>query len=130
MTTQFTPEFLAEQRKLAEKATPRPWAGAGRPPCLVTNPSGPDHEVVLWAPDSNVEGQHDNWNDIWYVQNAANHYPAALDEIERLQQVNAELLAVLEKVEKACKATGNYIGQNGQLIKEVRAAITRAKGTP
>jgi hypothetical protein len=47
----------------------------------------------------------------------------ALAEIEQLQQANADLRAVLEKVEKACKATGNYIGQNGQLIKEVRAAL-------
>jgi hypothetical protein len=57
------------------------------------------------------------------------------ESINKVDDINLiiaapDLLDVLEKVEKACKATGNYIGQNGQLIKEVRAAITRAKGTP
>jgi hypothetical protein len=38
-----------------------------------------------------------------------------------------ELLNVLRKVEHAAKATGDYIGTNGQLIKEVRAAINKVR---
>lgn len=37
-----------------------------------------------------------------------------------------ELLDLLRKVEKAAKGTGDYIGRDGQLIKEVRAAIADA----
>ncbi len=39
-----------------------------------------------------------------------------------------KLLEALEEVEKASAATGYYIGQNGQLIKKVRAAIAAARG--
>lgn len=89
----FTSEFIKAQLALAEKATPRPWQGAGRPPVIVTNPPGPEHDIVFWGPDSNVEGQHDNWADIWYAVAAANNYPTALAEIDALRARVAQLEA-------------------------------------
>jgi hypothetical protein len=55
---------------------------------------------------------------------------AGFRDVWEIIEVNAKLLDVLKKVEVACKATGNYIGQNGQLIKEVRAAIAKAEPEP
>jgi hypothetical protein len=94
MDEKFTDAFMAEQRELAKKATARPWAGAGRPVCIVTT----EHEVIVWGQDSNVEGQHDNWNDIWFIEAAANHYPDALDAIDRLRAENDSLRADLDKL--------------------------------
>lgn len=88
--TEFSPEFIAGQRKLLRNVNhPLPWSGAGRPPVIVTNPQGPDHEIVFWGHDANKDSEPDNWGDIWYTQAAANHYPDALAEIER-QTARAE----------------------------------------
>jgi hypothetical protein len=152
MTTQFTPEFMAEQRKLAAKATERPWwvghsnttsleeAKTYACKMLDYNPEntdlwlvgGGDPEGVPLITSMTGNGPTSETN-ADFVMSAANHYPAALDEIERQQQVNAELL-------KACKAAENalrsYQYGNGspdlaeEIADYISAAIARAKAEP
>ncbi|MCG5252570.1 ead/Ea22-like family protein [Brevibacillus agri] len=89
MTTKpngITPEELAAIRERAERATPGRWSIAGRPPCVVSNPTGP-REVICVGQDSNVEGQRDNWDDMQFIAHAREDIPKLLAEIERLQSV-------------------------------------------
>jgi hypothetical protein len=46
--------------------------------------------------------------------------------IRRAANNHDTLLEVLRKVARAANATDDYIGKDGQLIKEVRAAIANA----
>ncbi len=94
--TPITDADLHTLREMCEAATPGPWADAGRPPCVVTNPPGPDHDVVVWGQDSNVAGQHDNWRDLTFIAAARNALPGLLDEIARLRR---ELVNSVEDVE-------------------------------
>jgi hypothetical protein len=49
------------------------------------------------------------------------------DCIGKAEQV-AALINVCERVVLAAESLGGYIGRNGQLIKDVRAAIAKAEG--
>jgi hypothetical protein len=84
--TKFTAEFIAQQRELAEKATERPWEAIKlNADGAVIRVSGyeirtPDYDVVAhMTHQPPIRKQAD----VLYIEAAANHYPAALDEIQR-----------------------------------------------
>ena len=76
----FTQEFIAEARKLGEKATPRPWE-RGRDytwlPCI-----DPDVVGIIDLSNSWIV----SYENADYIIEACNNYLAALDEIERLRE--------------------------------------------
>jgi hypothetical protein len=110
--TQFTPEFIKAQRELADKATERPWwvghsnttsleyAKTYSGKMLDYNPQNTDLWMVgsrdpegvplITSLTGNGPTSETNAD---FVMSAANHYPAALTEIERLR----DLLAGTEK---------------------------------
>jgi hypothetical protein len=99
MDEKFTDAFMAQQRGLAEKATEvRPWICGWN-----------------WEGDANRKPSHEAWAetparkgnslaevgplvlaDKAYIEAAANHYPDALDAIERLRAENDRLRAANE----------------------------------
>ena len=84
----FTPEFIAEARKLAEKATARPWVLDWNWESF--NLAG--RKYSAWAQTPAISG--DSLPDVepqvtcdrLYTEAAANNYPDALAEIERLRE--------------------------------------------
>jgi hypothetical protein len=86
MSEEFTPEFMAQQRELAERATERPWiygiSQAGK---------------VVWTDENGKFSMPEFYKNMGtnaeYCAAACNHYPAALDEIDALRAQVAELIA-------------------------------------
>jgi hypothetical protein len=96
--TKFTDTFMAEQRELAEKATERPWEAIKlNADGAVIRVSGyeirtPDYDVVAhMTHQPPIRKQAD----VLFIEAAANHYPAALDEIDRLRAANESQYAGL-----------------------------------
>jgi hypothetical protein len=89
----FNPEFMAEQRELAEKATARPWTcewnWQGDSSATPTHTAWAESPVV--AGDSLAEVGPQAEADKAFAEAAANHYLAALDEIERLRAALANM---------------------------------------
>jgi hypothetical protein len=89
---EFTPEFIAEQLALAAKATPRPWRtwDSERGFIGIANNEAVDLGTASRADDvciiSEEVNDHRCAEDATYIVTAANNYPAALDEIERLRE--------------------------------------------
>jgi len=79
MSKKFSKEWIAEQRVLAAKATPRPWK---------YNISGEwiegDKQPLAQTWDKTEESFVNDVNNAKFIVTAANNFPAALDEIERL----------------------------------------------
>jgi len=121
---EFTDEFIAQQKELAAKATPRPWSIAGRPPCIVDNPPGPCHEIICWGKDGNRHGETDNWNDLSYLVSAANHWEAALDEIERLKLSNGMMYAMLDNI------AANQSDRIDLIVESVRETLAEIDSQP
>jgi hypothetical protein len=102
--TKFTPKFMAEQRELAEKATERPWwVGHSDTRNLedaksylaemldylpentdlwMVGSGDPNGVALITAMTGNGPTSETNAD---YVMSAANNFPAALNEIEKLQ---------------------------------------------
>jgi hypothetical protein len=80
--TKFTDAFMAEQRELARKATERPWVNMTDETFWgQIRTASEDHFThIAQMPDLD-----DRTDDFEYLTAAANHYPAALEEIERLR---------------------------------------------
>jgi hypothetical protein len=86
--TKFTPEFMAQQRELTKQIIDLPWVAGdksremyheGDNSILAKNKDG--DWLVLFKFNPN----YDCRNESVYMTAAANHYPEALDEIERLR---------------------------------------------
>jgi hypothetical protein len=97
--TKFTAAFMAEQRELAKNIIDLPWDAGDKSPemyhegdnsILAKNKDG--DWLVLFKFNPN----YDCRNESAYMIAAANHYPAALDEIERLRAENDRLRAANE----------------------------------
>lgn len=88
----FTEEFIREQRELLEKIDPLPWGaqGVGFGTRIL---SGPPKHVIL--ADMKNRRHRENAE---YIKAAANHYPAALEQIEQLQKEAQEISAVLDRL--------------------------------
>jgi hypothetical protein len=99
--TTFTPEFMAEQRKLTEKASERPWEycatddGEEYVFCGPIKTEYGEYGTVLGKYRdelySSVDGVQIERSDWEYATAAANHYPAALDEIEKSHKLSAAM---------------------------------------
>ena len=89
--TDFSTEFIAQQRALADAATARPWAfyngyGPLRNGKYAAARLGTDAEDVICCPGHDIQVSE---QDADYLIAAANHYPDALAEIDR-QTARAE----------------------------------------
>jgi hypothetical protein len=110
--TKFTAAFLAEQRELAEKATERPWISNWDQPedsdklNQIANADGVD---VIGVTYYDGELLSISKEDAAYTVAAANHYPAALDAIERLRAENERLRARAELRGKALIALREWL---------------------
>ena len=88
--SKFTDEFIRQQREIAAKATPRPWVAEWN--CEPRVKGGTVKFYEGWAETptltgdtlSEVESQANS--DRLYMESAANNYPGALAEIERLRE--------------------------------------------
>lgn len=92
--TDFSTEFIAQQRALADAATARPWAfyngyGPLRNGKYAAVRLGTDAEDVICCPGHDGHDIQVSEQDADYLIAAANHYPDALAEIER-QAARAE----------------------------------------
>ena len=95
--TKFTPEFIAQQRKLAERVTPLPWTGDLGPDDIKyqVHSADNDERVVMRVNHKDGDwGFEDQFCDVPYFFAACNNYPAALAEIEQLR-------AALERIADA-----------------------------
>jgi hypothetical protein len=94
--TKFTPEFIQSQRKIAEKTTKRPWK-ANRYGQETFDITSKRQVIIHWcgldSSDTSIVKQRANTR---YIAEAANHYPAALDEIERLQGALSEIIKLYQ----------------------------------
>jgi hypothetical protein len=93
--TMFTAAFIAQQRELAEQAAARPWISNWDQPedsdklNQIANADGVD---VIGVTYYDGELLSISKEDAAYTVAAANNYPAALDEIERLRSENEILM--------------------------------------
>lgn len=106
MNEHFTPEFIAAQRALAEKATPRPYYYGTDPDQqyeyeatenpltdkqlkIIASPGDGSHIMGIWADGEWTKKDYHEFVEInaIYLTAAANNYPASLDEIERLNRL-------------------------------------------
>jgi hypothetical protein len=86
MPIQFTPAFMKHQLELAKRAIPdesESWVVVRKPNTFA---------VETWN-EEHIAGYFKERTIPDYIMCAANNYPAALTEIERLQQENNELRA-------------------------------------
>jgi CubicO group peptidase (beta-lactamase class C family) len=83
--TQFTPEFIREQKKITPQPdTPLPWEYREGDGEYAIGSGGDDvyyENTTYWDTWNGIEPEN-----MRYVVAAANHYPAALDEIDRLRE--------------------------------------------
>jgi hypothetical protein len=95
--TKFTPEFITQQRDLADQAIPEPWEASHH-----TGTRTPD----VYTPYGWLSEQADGLpeNDAELIAAFRNHYPAALDEIERLQAENDRLETALQRIQNWSEA--------------------------
>lgn len=90
---EFTPERISELRELASKATPRPWAMCGCGKCEHVDSIPADCSVFIGdmhvksAEDEGAPYAKNTRDNTVFIVAAVNELPAALDEIERLNNV-------------------------------------------
>jgi hypothetical protein len=96
----ITREELDRLSRLAKDASPLPWSGAGQPPCILDA----ENNQIFLGTDSNKEGQHDNWNDIWYIEDAANSIPALIDAIQEAAKLAVKQQARIAELEEAANS--------------------------
>jgi hypothetical protein len=143
MIIQFTPEFMKQQREMVDKATDLPWEAIKlNADGAIIRVSG--YEIHTPPYDVAAHTTHQppirKEADALYIEAAANNYPAALDEIERLQQVNAALLkAAYVLYEERLVEFANLVHEHpggsvmdlfDRVFPEVRAAIEKVEGQP
>jgi hypothetical protein len=117
MDEKFTDAFMAEQRELAERATARPWVNMT--------------DETFWGQIRTASDEHfteiarmpeldDRTDDFEYIAEAANHYPDALDAIDRLRAENDSLRADFANTGKLFK---NLLDVLGLLVWKAGGAI-------
>jgi hypothetical protein len=125
--TKFTAAFMAQQRELAERATERPWYYGTYPDQQdyddrVNNPlTGKEIKIIACPGDgSHIMGifadgkwSHQDYYEkvdvnSEYMTAAANHYPDALAEIERLRAENDSLRARAERAEQDAERLAEF----------------------
>lgn len=105
---EFTPEFIAEQLAIAEKATPRPWKQS------LDRVYYKVHDSVGFQEWTSMNAHYLDGSpvdDSAYIVAAANNYPAALEEIARLREAQ-RWIPVGERLPEEY---GAYIGWNGEM---------------
>jgi hypothetical protein len=89
--SKFTPEFIADQKELAEKATPRPWKNDGYS-CFYY-----EHSIFAAFYTDVKKGFFAKYN-IDFILASANNYPAALDEVTRLRAALEQVAGILNEL--------------------------------
>lgn len=126
----FTAEFIKAQRELAAKATPQPWRtwDSERGFIGIANNEAVDLGTASRADDvciiSEEVNDHHCAEDATYIVTAANNYPAALDEIERLR---GEVAHLQELVTHAEGKTLTVFELNKNTINRLKAEIERLR---
>lgn len=98
--SKFTAEFIQQQREIAAKASVLPWHDDGS---SILNRDSNSIIVKSWG--GYYEEDFPNAkNNTPYIVAAANNYPDALDEIERLQTEIAALRLALDEANQHARA--------------------------
>jgi hypothetical protein len=100
-------DLLDEITKRWNKAKKGPYSIAGRPPSIVTNPSGPDHEIICVGQDGNIEGQTDNWDTLDFLAHTWSDIPFLLGYIQGQRMEISRLKKELEPTKSALAVVQN-----------------------
>ena len=126
--TQFTPEYIAELRELAAKATPRPWKCETN---FDIRRGGSDNEFVeAWAETPLLIGK--TYGDVIdqltadkdYLEAAANELPSLLDDNDALR---SDLTGCRQQLRDAEEREAVALAEVERLTAELSAAPKRAE---